>query len=50
MYPKEDPILGDIIMKLISKEYVKNIVQLKQEYGSDLRSIKHTDVLLKLKK
>lgn len=29
--PTEDPILGDVILKLISKDKIKNIVKLKQE-------------------
>lgn len=50
LHPCEDPILGDIILKLISKDKVKNMTQLKQEYGSELKSVKQTDIVLKLKK
>lgn len=31
MNPTEDPILGDIILKLINKDRIKNMVKLKQE-------------------
>jgi len=50
MNPKEDPLLGDILFKLISKERIKNVQALKQEYGNELKNIKQGDLLIKLKK